>query len=56
MRIAKAALPGLQVESIASLNEGDRSEALCTLRRARLSIRQIERLTGIGRNIVAKAK
>ena len=56
MRVAKAALPGLQVENIASLNEDDRREALRTLRRARLSIRQIERLTGISRNIVAKAK
>lgn len=56
MRVAKAALPGLQVENVASLSKGDRDEALRTLRRARLSIRQIERLTGISRNIVAKAK
>lgn len=55
MTIARAALPGTQVESIATLDKGERDEAIRTLRAARLSVRQIERLTGIGRNIVAKA-
>ena len=55
MAIAKAALPGTRIESIAKLGKDERDEAIRTLRAARLSIRQIERLTGIGRNIVAKA-
>ena len=55
MAIAKAALPGMQVESIVSLGKSERNEAIRTLRAARLSIRQIERLTGISRSVIARA-
>lgn len=37
------------------LPRGERNAALKKLKQAGLSIRQIERLTGIGRNIVQKA-
>ena len=43
-------------DRIAAMPKEERDHALATLRSAGLSIRQIERLTGIGRNVVAKAK
>lgn len=55
MAIARAALPGTQIESISSLSKAERDEALRTLRSARLSVRQIERLTGVSKSVVAKA-
>ena len=43
-------------EEIPSDDKAKRNEVLAELRRRGLSIRQVERLTGIGRNIIAKAK
>lgn len=43
-------------ERIAELPKTERDAALAKLKMRGLSVRQVERLTGIGRNIVAKAK
>ena len=43
-------------EEIPSDDKAKRNEILAELRRRGLSVRQIERLTGIGRNIIANAK
>ena len=40
-------------EEIPSDDKAKRNEILAELRRRGLSVRQIERLTGIGRNIIA---
>lgn len=54
-RIAADALGRSDLEGIAAMEKGERDEALAKLKEAGLSIRQIERLTGIGRNIVHRA-
>ena len=51
-----ALLDPVRVEKIASLPKAQRDEMLCKLKDARLSVRQIERLTGISKSVVAKAK
>ena len=58
LQIARNALvnmPNARPESLASLDKPERDEALRTLRRSRLSLRQIERLTGISKSTIAKA-
>lgn len=52
--VAEAALGGVRVEDIYSLPRPRRNEALRTLRSARLSVRQIERLTGVSRGVIAR--
>lgn len=42
-------------DQLAMLNRSERNRALHRLKASGLSVRQIERLTGIGRNIVARA-
>ncbi len=46
----------VRVEEVASLPKAGRDQLLCRLKRARLSVRQIERLTGISKSVVAKAR
>jgi len=53
---AQALLDPVRVEKIASLPKAQRDEMLCKLKDAKLSVRQIERLTGISKSVVAKAK
>ena len=53
--VAEAVLGNLSLWSIASLPRKERNAALRKLRNANLSIRQIERLTGISRGIIAKS-
>ena len=43
-------------DKIASMSKQRRNESLAMLKLLGLSVRQIERLTGIGRNIIARAK
>jgi len=50
-----AALDGVKPSAISGLPRLERNEILALLRRQGFSIRQIERFTGISRNIVAKA-
>ena len=51
---ANKALNGTALDSLKSLSQKERNEALQRLKSAQLSIRQIERLTGIGRGIIAR--
>lgn len=53
--IARAVLVDTRLEEIASRPRAARDEALRVLKAAHLSIRQIERLTGISRSIVERA-
>ena len=52
---ASFSLDELPPSRLKSVERGRRDAVLLELKRAGLSIRQIERLTGIGRNIVARA-
>ncbi len=53
--IAKSVLGGVKLGDIKALNRHDRNERLRDLRASGLSIRQIERLTGISKNIISRA-
>ena len=55
LRVARAVLGDVAVESVCGLDKASRNESIRALKDARLSIRQIERLTGISRGIVASA-
>lgn len=55
-RIAADVLGGLQAASVKHLPKAERNEVLRRLRSEGLTIKQIERLTSIGRNIIARAK
>ena len=52
---ARAALPDVHLEDIAGMNRARRDDFLRQLKEAHLSVRQIERLTGIARSVVARA-
>ena len=52
-RLAERVLDGIQLNSVGRLPRAERDRAIALLRQEGLSIRQIERLTGIGRGIVA---
>ena len=56
LRLAADVLNGTPIDSIKALPRRERDEALAKLKRARLTIRQIERLTGIGRNTIVRAR
>ena len=56
IRAARMALGSIRIEEVASLPKPERDELLCRLKDARLSVRQIERLTGISKSVVAKAR
>lgn len=51
---AKQVLWPTNVESVTRLGKAERNRALCTLKDAHLSLRQIERLTGISKSVVAE--
>jgi len=51
---ATAALGGVEPHSISGMPRNERDSALTLLRRSGFSIRQIERATGVSRNIIAK--
>lgn len=55
-RIAEEALGGTRVEDVASLPRPQRNDAIRRMRAARLSVRQIERLTGVSRGVIARLK
>lgn len=52
--IAGVALGGVRVEEVFSLPRPERNRALRALRDARLSVRQIERLTGVSRGVISR--
>ncbi|MBR3385806.1 MAG: transposase [Atopobiaceae bacterium] len=52
---AQKALPGIHIESIMGMDRKGRDDALRKLKQTRLSVRQIERLTGISRSVIARA-
>lgn len=56
VRVARAALGGTRPEQVATLPRPQRDEAIRALREARLSIRQVERVTGVSRGVVAKIR
>ena len=53
--VARAVLQDVKVEEIAGLERGLRDDALRKLKRAHLSIRQIERMTGVPKSVVSRA-
>ncbi|MBR2835531.1 MAG: transposase [Coriobacteriales bacterium] len=55
LSIAQSALPGVSIESIYCMDRASRDESLRKLSASHLSIRQIERLTGVARSVVSKA-
>ena len=52
--VAAAVLGDIHLESIVGLERSARNDAIRKLRNAHLSVRQIERLTGVSRGIVAR--
>ncbi len=55
LEIAKLVLGETRVEEVAGLPRTQRNKALRKLKHARLSLRQIERLTGVSKSVVGKA-
>ena len=55
LEAARVALHGVDPRTLPSADVSKRNEGLRVLRTAGLSIRQIERLTGIGRNTISRA-
>ncbi len=53
---ARQVLAPMSPEAVARLDREERDSALCSLKEANLSLRQIERLTGISKSVVAAAK
>ena len=55
LQAARAALSGGDPGAIKALPRSERDAALCLLRDAGVTLKQIERLTGIGRSAVMRA-
>ena len=55
LRMAREVLGGVEVYDLKSQPKAERDRLLCRLRESGLSIRQIARITGIGRGIVSRA-
>lgn len=53
---ARSIASPLRVEEIATLPKPQRNQVLCKLKEGGLSVRQIERLTGVSKSVVSKAK
>ncbi len=53
---ARLIVEPLRIEEVAALPKPQRNQMLCKLKEAGLSVRQIERLTGVSKSVVAKAK
>ena len=56
LSIAQAALGKENIHDVKSFSKEKRDAVLCTLKEAGLSVRQISMLTGIGHNIIFRAK
>ena len=56
IRMAREALGPVRLQDVKALEPYERNCALLKLRHAGLTVRQIERLTGIGRGIIQRAK
>ena len=56
LRAAREILAPLRPEEVAALPKNQRDAALCSLKTAKISVRQIERITGVSKSVVAKAK
>ena len=56
IEIAQYLLGDVTLDDVKSLDPPARRQALLALKRAGLSVRQIERLTGVGRNTIQRAK
>ncbi|MCI2242675.1 transposase [Adlercreutzia faecimuris] len=56
LEAARLLLAPTRVEEVAALPRERRDEALCRLKAAGLSVRQVERLTGVSKSVVAKAR
>ncbi len=54
--VAKAALGSTPIEAVVGLDRAKRDEAIRQLRMVHLSVRQIERLTGVSRGIIARVR
>ena len=54
--LAKSVLGEHALRNLASLKKGERDNGIALLRRAGITVKQIERLTGIGRGIVERVK
>ena len=54
--VARAVLGGVAPNAICGLARDDRNAAIRTLRASGLSVRQVERLTGISRGVVASIR
>ena len=53
--LAKEILPGSDLGDLKGLPRQERDKALVLLKSEGISVRQLERLTGIGRNVIARA-
>lgn len=53
--IARSVVGSADIASLKSMNKAARNEALKKMKAAGLTVRQIERLTGIGRGVVSRA-
>lgn len=53
--VARAVLGDVRPEEVASLPRQERDGAIRALRAARLSVRQVERLTGVSRGVISRA-
>ncbi len=56
LRAARLIVEPLRIEEIAALPKPRRDRMLCKLKEAGLSVRQIERLTGVSKSVVSKAR
>ena len=56
LEVARAALGGVAPHSVVGLPRAERNVALASLRSAQLSVRQIERATGVSRGIIESVK
>lgn len=55
LEVARAVLGDVRPEEVASLPRPERDGAIRILRAARLSVRQVERLTGVSRGVISRA-
>ena len=54
--VARAVLGDTPLESVVGLGRSERDDGIRKLRAANLSVRQIERLTGVSRGVIAKVR
>lgn len=56
LNLAQSILGDKKLRELASLGKAERDKSIALLRRAGITIKQIERLTGVGRGIVNRVK